>query len=441
MSVVQCAHKDQSPVGRACPHLLTEKDASYTQRFTGIGLKYDLICWKCQREADQIEPAFVDICSQCVRTIEEDGCWEGIIGIPEILTRESNLRLEHKDIVLPELAGSSILEVQPITKSSGAWLACTSTGALIELTPADRAVHVVAEVPQDALDFDGPSIRVPQRAWPTGSACMLRVSRRGELAAVANRFGDKGVVIDLTAGRPTIRLHRGRYHEDVSCFPLAFVEMDDRILLIHGTAWNRLDVSDARSGKLITERGPTSYRKGETRPEHYLDYFHCSLSVSPDQRYVADNGWVWSPFGVLTTWNLERWLHTNVWESEDGETRKRLNQRAYYWDGPLCWLSGHHLAVWGYGLDDEWLIPAVFIHDVMTGTLDSWFAGPKGSQVFDDYLFSLDKDEGMSVWDVETGERLLTEPGFCPVGYHRGARQFLSILEGGQVRLSHLVRG
>jgi hypothetical protein len=128
-----------------------------------------------------------------------------------------------------------------------------------------------------------------------------------------------------------------------------------------------------------------------------------------------------------------------VWESEDGESKKYPCHRAYYWDGPLCWLSDNRLAVWGYGEDDEWLIPAVRIFDVHSGREERWFAGPKGSLVFDEYLFSFDKDEGMAVWDVATGERLLIESGFCPAGYHRGGRQFLSLLEDNRVQVSHLV--
>ena len=46
----------------------------------------------------------------------------------------------------------------------------------------------------------------------------------------------------------------------------------------------------------------------------------------------------------------------------------------------------------------------------------------------------------MFVWEVETGERLLSEPGFCPVGYHRGAKEFLTVMEDGAVRISRLVR-
>jgi hypothetical protein len=405
-----------------------------------VSQTFDLVCGPCSREPEKIDAALINVCNECFRLIDDSGSWDGNVGKPEILSRPSTLRLEHEDIDLPQLAGIHILEVQPVEGSADSWLACTSTGAIIKIIPTEHSFRVVAQVPQEGLDFDGPNIRGPQQDWLKGSACVLQVSRNGELVAVANRYGQKGVVLDLATGSMTIRLFRDKYHEDVSSFPVAFVETDNRILLIHGTAWNRLDISDARIGTLLTERGPTSYKRGEARPKHYLDYFHCSLSVSPGQRYVADNGWAWHPVGSVETWSLPRWLNENVWESENGDSRRCLCWRGYYWDGPLCWIDECRLAVWGYGQEDTELIPAACIFDVRSGKQDSWFAGPKGSMVYDDYLFSFDKDEGFSVWDVATGERLLYEPGFCPGGYHRAAKRFLTVMDTGLVRISRLVR-
>src|SRR5206468_60469 len=117
----------------------------------------------------------------------------------------------------------------------------------------------------------------------------------------------------------------------------------------------------------------------------------------------------------------------------DGESKKSLCWRDYYWDGPLCWIDDRRLAVWGYGRDDEWLIPAACVFDVVTGEQDRWFAGPKGSLTFDEYLFSYDPIEGTCVWDVATGERLVQERDFCPDGYHREAKHFVSLLSNGMV--------
>jgi hypothetical protein len=363
-----------------------------------------------------------------------------ILGSPEVLiSTRTNLRFEHETVELPELAGLSILDLQPIEGSAASWLALTTTGSLIEIDLLHRSARTVAQVPHDALDFDGTSIHVPDSSWTHGPRCVLRVSRNGEVAAVANTYGPKGVVLDLSTGQVTMRLHRDEYHEDVSAFPLALSDLDGRLVVIHGTEWNRLDVSDARTGVLLTQRQPTSYKRGEARPPHYLDYFHCQLSVSPGQQYVADNGWVWHPIGVVTTWSLSRWLRENVWESEDGESQKSVCWRDYYWDGPMCWIDDHRLAVWGYGRDDQWLIPAVQIFDLVTGKQVRWFAGPKGALAFDGHLFSFDARHGTAVWDVETGERLVNDSDLCSAGYHRGAKHFVSLVGGGAVRVSRLV--
>lgn len=175
----------------------------------------------------------------------------------------------------------------------------------------------------------------------------------GRFAAVVNTRGRQGAVVDLQTGAVTMRLDRGDYRVEHSNFPAAFAEVDGRTVLVHGTDWNRLDASDPRTGELLTARAFAPYERGGPLPEHYLDYFHGGLAVSPDGRFVADNGWVWSPTGAVVAWDLHRWLRENPWESEDGPSRRPLCWRDYFWDGPLCWVDNDRLAVWGYGTDDE----------------------------------------------------------------------------------------
>jgi hypothetical protein len=247
---------------------------------------------------------------------------------------------------------------------------------LIEIDVILRCARTVAVVPGDA-QFDGQQNRAVRQPWSNGPPLVLRISRSGEFAALANTYGQQGAVLDLRAGRVTMNLRRDEYHEDVSVFPLALAESDGRLLVIHGTAWNRLDVSDARTGVSLTQRHSPIWKTGEPRPLHDLDYFHSDLSVSPGQQFVADNGWKWHPVGVIASWSLQRWVEQNAWESEDGSSRKDLCWRSYYWDGLLCWIDDRRLCVWGYGNDADWLIPAALIFDVHTGKLEKWFAGPK----------------------------------------------------------------
>lgn len=94
----------------------------------------------------------------------------------------------------------------------------------------------------------------------------------------------------------------------------------------------------------------------------------------------------------------------------------------------------------GYGTDDEWLVPAVRVFDAATGRETHSFAGPRGEMVFDGELFCVDLVEGMTVWDVDTGERLLHDAAFCPPQYHPGAKTFLTPLPGGHFRVTRLRR-
>lgn len=146
-------------------------------------------------------------------------------------------------------------------------------------------------------------------------------------------YGRRGLVLDLESGRVTMELDRGSYHPETQPFPVAFTAIGDEAILVHATAWNRLDLSDPSCGRLRSGRG-TDGRKDEPRPQHCRDYFHGRLLVSPGGRYLADDGWVWHPSGLPSVWNLDRWVRHNPFESEDGPSLLHLCQRDYYWDAP-----------------------------------------------------------------------------------------------------------
>ena len=153
---------------------------------------------------------------------------------------------------------------------------------------------------------------------------------------MVNDFGHHGQVLDLHTGSVTATLHGGDYRPDTVPFSLAFTEHAGRTVVVHRTEWNRLDITEAATGRLLTGRTLDAGKPGHP-PEHYLDYFHGALYVSPDGRYVADDGWVWHPVGMPTVWDLRRWLDGSVWESEEGPSRQRLCLRAYHWNSPMCW--------------------------------------------------------------------------------------------------------
>ena len=100
------------------------------------------------------------------------------------------------------------------------------------------------------------------------------------------------------------------------------------------------------------------------------------------------------------------------------------------------------MAIWGYGDDADWLIPAVRLFDIIAEKELGWFAGPEeGVLVYDEYLFALSKQHGFSAWDIATGERVLDDPDFHPARYHQGTKQFLQIDErDGGIQVGVLVQ-
>ncbi|HEY5002714.1 MAG TPA: hypothetical protein VII61_06150, partial [Ktedonobacteraceae bacterium] len=413
---ILCVHHDAQETRLVCQHLAGQNpESSYSQWFTGNGQHYDLICQQCTTnvKAGETSLELRQICWRCYKELHEEGDWEGIAGRPEIVARSPALSMTQQHIPFPLTV--PFLDLQPInTSSESVWIALTSAGDLVRLNLTTQIVTHLMHLPDSQLD------RTQQVS--------LHLAPNADCAAIVNTHGQYGIVVNLNTGAMTMPLERDTYHIEHSVFPLAFFEYNDRQFLVHGTEWNRLDISDPGTGELISKRPTPFYQREYPGSEHYLDYFHAGLSVSPHQEWIADNGWVWQPVGIVTTWDLRCWLQENVWESEDGSSHRSLCQRDYFWDGPLCWIDGQTLAVWGYGEDDEWLIPAIRLFDVRTGKETGWFAGPeKGTLVFDEYLFSLSQEHGVSAWDVSTGERIGAFPDFRPTHYHQGAKQFLRV--------------
>ena len=259
------------------------------------------------------------------------------------------------------------------------------------------------------------------------------------LAAIAgNTRGVPATIVDLDTGAVVRELVRDGYHSEHCDQSLAFLAHGGRTLLVHAPDWNRLDIIDPRTGEVLTARGPTSYTRGEERPAHYLDYFHARIAVSPGERAIADAGWVWHPIGIVSAWRLDRWLDGNVWESEDGPSRRALTFSGYHWNGPMCWFDDDRLAVWGWGEDDP-LVPAARVFDAGTGRELRWFAGPRGELAFDGrVLVSLGDDtDGACAWDVEAGTRVAVAEQAL-IAYHPDARVGIGRVADGRVTVARL---
>ncbi|RYX81608.1 hypothetical protein EON83_23465 [bacterium] len=259
----------------------------------------------------------------------------------------------------------------------------------------------------------------------------IHLSPSGRFAAVCHDFGRFGFVADLQEKRVTMTLDRGDYHPETQFFPVAFFQNRGSDLLVHASDWNRLEISNPQTGELLTARD-AMVCESQSSPEHYLDYFHGGLFASPDGKWIADDGWVWHPVGDVAVWSLEKWLNENVYESEDGISRRSLCWREYLWNVPIAWVDHEHLAVWGLGDDDADMTDGARIFDVSSGDETAAFMGPGKNAFFggDGRLFSVE-DDGLRVWDASTGEQLGRVDDFKP-RWQRG--DFLIELSGNRAK-------
>ncbi len=353
--------------------------------------------------------------------IDDEKWKEGLIGQPEVLIQDDPARhFKHHEIIVEVLKADPIATIQPL-QTAHEWIALLKSGKIVHLNLETVDLQPLAHLPQ-----------IPDDP-------LLRVSLDGNFCSVTESHGRTGTVLNLKTGQVTMQLDRGPYSHEHTTFPVAMFEHEGKSYIIHGTGWNRLDISDPASGELLTQREYEKVEKGK-RPRHYLDYFHGCLFMSPDQRHVIDDGWVWHPIGIIRCWDVMKWLTNNVWESEDGDSVKHVISRLYYWDGPLYWLDNQRIAVWGFGDDDEWLIPAVTIFDATTGSRVNWFPGvQKGELYFDTFLFSVG-EHSTEVWNIETEARINVTENFSPTAYHLTSREFLTVGHNGVLHLSRFTK-
>lgn len=436
---------ERNPFGAPlCAHLrAADAPINYVIWYTGSGLDAELLCLGCASERENGRPVDAGpVCEVCFSTAKEEaGQAVGTRGAPGILSRPAPFDAPLRETPLPTEAGA-IADIAPVNgQRRSIWLLLAADGGLIRLDAGtgEWGRFGVATVPTEA-DHEPWAGHVLRRR--------LHVSPHGDLAAVVNDYGRYGQLIDLRSGRATFALDGGDYLQGTVPFSFAFAAVGGRLVAIHRTAWNRLDLSDPVSGALLSDRDPTSYRRGEAPPAHYLDYFHGALSVSPRGTQILDDGWVWAPSGIPRVWSLERWLAENVWESEDGPTTRDLCLRAYYWGQALTWIDEGRVAVGGIGDDDEAMIDGARVFDITSrdGAADPgrpkrpWvreltaFAGPAGDFFSDGTWLYSTGVEGLSRWNLEDGARTGQIPAFRPTHHHRGAGELAQLRDGVLVR-------
>jgi hypothetical protein len=325
-------------------------------------------------------------------------------------------------------AGPDILDAAPVQRADGDLLVLDAQGGICCLDLRTQAITWLGTV---ALPEQPMKEEEGGRFWIT-PRWRLYASADGAFAAAVFDGGRHGVVVQLTEGcSATMPLDGGDYHPETVPFSACFMEVGRQTVLLHRTAWNRLDASDPRTGRLLTERGPTQYAAQGERPEHYLDYFHGELRPGPGgSTLLFDAGWVWQPVGVPRVLDVQAWLAGNVWEAEDGPSVQWLNLRED-WNFPACWTDGGHIALGGMGdWDDEEFEtaaapPGVRIVDVRAEAQAQASARTlrmdlAPQELFSDgYLLFAAHAGCTSAWRLDTGERMQVVEGFAATHHHR----------------------
>jgi len=361
----------------------------------------------------------------------EVGDLVGVGGKPEIRVRAEPFDKELRETPLPPVLGT-IVDIAPVHDRASTWLLLAEDGGISRLNAATGEWALLAAT---TVPFE------PGHA-PWGGHVLkrrLHASANGSSAAVVNDYGRYGQILDLASGAVTLVLDGGEYHPETVPFSFAFARVHGRVAAIHRTAWNRLDISDASTGALLTERTPTSHARGEE--QHYLDYFHGGLHLSPTGTQIADDGWVWHPVGVVTAWSLEAWA-ANVWESEDGPTRRDICARDYYWDHAMTWLDDKTIVIGGLGDDDMAMTDGARIFDVTRpgNPGDRWrvrelasFPGPGGVFFSDGTSIYSSGEGGLARWDPTDGALTGRLNGFRPTHQHRRSGELAQLIGGALV--------
>jgi hypothetical protein len=415
MEVLSCGHVAHPGRSRLCRHLtVPEAPTEHLRMLTGEGINYDLCCPACDRDG-AVE--YVVACEGCVQRIEDEryDClgWRGQPGIRE--------RAEPLDptIVRTRLPVAA-LDAAPVADRPHEWLLLTADEVL-RWHARDARTLARYRVTLPALPTEEPwNNRVP--------AYRLHAAPDGRFAAIVIDYGTRGLLLDLTTGLVALRLDRDDYHSDTTPFPCAFVTGEQGSLLVHATRWNRLDIHDLTTGRSRSHRSQPRYERTKPLPPHYLDYFHGALCPSPGGRWIADDGWAWHPVGIPVLWGVPAWLD-NPYESEDGPSRRELCLREYHWDTPMCWIDEHRLAVSGLGDDGGWMLPGVRLFEPATGREVATFAGPSGPLHCNGHRLYSSGEDGLEIWDPDSGERTGRVPGFRPTRYHPGSGELAALHE------------
>jgi len=398
MELSACGHLADEGRFRTCLHLSTEEHLSVVRLYTGHRGDYHLLCRAC---ADLDDPwsQLAGVCVGCVDRADEQHV-SRIIGQPEIRHLDRPVAgTFHEDPVRAEPAND-----RSLVASGDDWLVYTG-GHIVQLSGSSYELTL----PKDEEDDNAFGTPGPR----------LHASPDGRYAAVVWDHGRYGAVMDLADGRVTLELDRQDYCNFATPFPFAFLADGT---LVAATDWNRLDRFDAASGELLTPRD-TEWHEGA---EHYLDYFHGALTVSPTDAWLLDDGWVWHPISSPTVIDLVAWRGGATYAAERDQ---HLTYRDV-WSQPAAWVSDCIVALQGIGLAEEPVVEGVQLYDAASRELIGMIFGPKGPMWGVDGRLAVAAESGLEFWDPAEQARVGMVPDFRPTAYNAQTRSFATLQAG-----------
>jgi hypothetical protein len=397
-----CGHLVSGDGPEVCIDILVPggPQPAYLKCYPRVGLDHVLLCVPCADElADGRPPRTFALCEDCL--------WDALDGdflgmrVADVVERPEGLGMDVSRHALPAaLAPMVDLAYAP---GSGAWYGLRGDGVVHRLGGDWSGAGVAAE----AGDDHGPAAR-------------LAVAMTGRFVAVTDEHGRRGLVVDAASAAVTIRLDPGGDHEESAPCSVAFARLGEREVLVHRTAWNRLEVSDPATGERLAG--------GEPIPEHHRDYGHGRLHVSPGGGRLLDDGWVAHPYGLPVTWSL----------AEGGPSWCMLDRRESYWDHGMCWIDDQRVAIEGIGLADDHMVAGARVFDVTRRSREStprWpaaveltqFPGPTGDFFSDGVRLFSSAADGLSVWSLADGARIAHLEGFRPRHHSRATGQLVEL--------------
>lgn len=325
--------------------------------------------------------------------------------------------------------GPELLDAAEVRRVDGDLLVLDAAGGIscIDLESGAVAVLGTVVLPEQTIE--------DRDRYGVASRWRLHASADGAFAAIVFDGARHGLVLDLDDFKITLQLDGGSYYPETVAFSLCFLSLRGAAVVVHRTAWNRLDASDPRTGALLTQRGPTTYIDGKA-PPHYLDYFHGRLHPNPSGSRLLDDGWVWQPVGIPRVFDAVAWLTGNVWESEDGPSVQALTY-SDDWNFPACWIDDERIALGGMSdwNDEEFASdpapPGLRIVDLgQPGTTPDrklpMNAAPQALFADGRSIFAVHGSD-TSAWSVDTGDCTQVLHEFQASHHHRQRKELLEV--------------